>query len=113
IWDWDSMQTPIVETLTIGGQKRDAVVHINKNAYYFVLDAATGKPLIPAPETPVPQDARAHTYPTQPVPQTTANALVPHLTPHPPGTPRVSPRRTGSRTSSPRRSTRRTQTRSM
>jgi alcohol dehydrogenase (cytochrome c) len=83
IWDWDSMQTPIVETLTINGQKRDAVVHINKNAYYFVLDAATGKPLIPAPETPVPQDARAHTYPTQPIPQTTANELVPHLTPDP------------------------------
>jgi alcohol dehydrogenase (cytochrome c) len=79
IWDFDGMQTPLLETLTINGQKRDAVVHINKDAYYFVLDAATGKPLIAAPETPVPQSAAAHTYPTQPIPQGTSNELVPHV----------------------------------
>jgi alcohol dehydrogenase (cytochrome c) len=79
IWDYDGMQTPLVETLTIGGQKRDAVVHINKDAYYFVLDAQTGKPLIAAPETPVPQSAEAHTYPTQPIPQNTSQELVPHV----------------------------------
>src|SRR5262249_14299933 len=83
IWDYDSMQTPLVETLTINGQKRDAVVHINKNAYYFVLDAQTGKPLISAPETPVPQSAAAHTYPTQPIPQNTSQELVPHVVQHP------------------------------
>src|SRR5262249_6986748 len=79
IWDYDSMETPIVTTLTIGGQKKDAIVHINKDAYYYVLDASTGKPLIPAPETPVPQSAESHTYPTQPIPQGTSNELVPHV----------------------------------
>jgi alcohol dehydrogenase (cytochrome c) len=79
IWDMDGMQTPLVETLTINGQKRDAVVHINKDAYYFVLDAQTGKPQIAAPETPVPQSAEAHTYPTQPIPQNTSQELVPHV----------------------------------
>ena len=52
--------------------------HINKNAYNFVLDAATGKPLMRAPETPVPQSAAAHTYPTQPIPET-SDELVPHV----------------------------------
>src|SRR5262249_46006331 len=61
----------------------DAVVHINKDAYYFVLDAQTGKPLVSAPETPVQQDAEAHTYPTQPIPQGTSNELVPHVVQHP------------------------------
>jgi alcohol dehydrogenase (cytochrome c) len=83
IWDYDGMETPIVETLTINGQKRDAVVHINKNAYYFVLDPATGKPMIPAPEMPVPQEPLAHTYPTQPIPQNTSQELVPHVPPDP------------------------------
>src|SRR5262249_3865783 len=53
--------------------------HINKNAYYFVLDPQTGKPLIPVNETPVPQSAEAHTYPTQPIPQNTSQELVPHV----------------------------------
>src|SRR5262245_23630379 len=83
IWDYDSMQTPLLETVTVNGQKRDAVVHINKDAYYFVLDAGTGKPLIPVNETPVPQSAEAHTYPTQPIPQDTSNELVPHVVQHP------------------------------
>jgi alcohol dehydrogenase (cytochrome c) len=83
IWDYDGMQTPLSMTVTIGGQKRDAVVHINKDAYYFVLDAATGKPLIAAPETPVPQEPLAHTYPTQPIPQNTSQELVPHVPPDP------------------------------
>jgi len=83
IWDYDGMQTPKAITATINGKKQNLVVHINKNAYYFVLDPATGKPVIPVPEVPVPQDARAHTYPTQPIPQTTANELVPHVPAYP------------------------------
>jgi quinoprotein glucose dehydrogenase len=79
IWDYDGMQTPLSMTVTIGGTKHDAVVHINKDAYYFVLDAATGKPLISAPETPVPQEPLSHTYPTQPIPQNTSQELVPHV----------------------------------
>ena len=83
IWDYDGMQTPKVLPLTINGKKQDVVVHINKSAYYFVLDTKTGRPLHPTPEVPVPQNARAHTFPTQPIPQTGADELVPRLTPYP------------------------------
>ena len=77
IWDWDGMQTPVVETITVNGKKVDVVDHINKNGYNYVLDAATGKPVIGVVETPVPQDPRAHTYPTQPIP--VGDELIPHV----------------------------------
>jgi len=77
IWDYDGMQTPLFETVTMNGKQVDVVDHINKNAYNYVLDAATGKPAISVVETPVPQDPRAHTYPTQPIPA--GDELVPHV----------------------------------
>jgi len=76
IWDYDGMQTPLVETITLGGKKMDIVDHINKDAYNYVLDAATGKPVLGVVETPVPQNAADHTYPTQPIP--VGDELVPH-----------------------------------
>jgi glucose dehydrogenase len=63
--------------VTINGKQRDVVDHINKNAYNYVLDPATGKPVVGVVETPVPQDPRAHTYPTQPIP--IGDELVPHV----------------------------------
>jgi len=77
IWDWDSEETPLVETITINGKKRDVVDHLNKNAYNYVLDAATGKPVVGVVETPVPQEPLSHTYPTQPIP--VGDELVPHV----------------------------------
>ncbi len=77
IWDYDGMQTPLVETVTRGGKQVDVVDHINKDAYNYVLDAATGKPVVGVVETPVPQEPRAHTYPTQPIP--VGDELVPHV----------------------------------
>ncbi len=77
IWDYDGMQTPLVETIAHNGKKMDIVDHINKDAYNYVLDAATGKPVIGVVETPVPQDPRDHTYPTQPIP--VGDELVPHV----------------------------------
>ncbi|HZQ02592.1 MAG TPA: PQQ-binding-like beta-propeller repeat protein, partial [Gaiellaceae bacterium] len=81
IWDYDSMQTPILETISKGGKTMDVVDHINKDAYNYVLDAATGKPVISVVETPVPQDPLDHTYPTQPIP--VGDELVPHVPPDP------------------------------
>lgn len=66
IWDMDAMQTPLTYTITKDGKKVDVVDHINKTGLNYVLDAKTGKPVIPVRERPVPQSARAHTYPTQP-----------------------------------------------
>ena len=77
IWDFDSMQTPLVETITKNGQPIDVVSHINKNAWNFILDAKTGKPVVPVTEVPVPQAAASHTYPTQP--RSAGDELVPHV----------------------------------
>jgi len=104
IWDYDGMQTPLVETVTINGKQVDVVDHINKNAYNYVLDAGTGKPVIQVVETPVPQDPRDHTFATQPIP--VGDELVPHV-PFDVQNYQESWRRTESRTGSrPRRSTR-------
>ncbi|HZQ04281.1 MAG TPA: PQQ-binding-like beta-propeller repeat protein, partial [Gaiellaceae bacterium] len=81
LWDYDGMMTPIVETITKDGKKVDVVDHINKDAYNYVLNADTGKPVIPVVETPVPQEPLAHTYPTQPIP--VGDELVPHVVPDP------------------------------
>src|SRR5581483_4276062 len=77
IWDYDGMQTPLFETVNRGGKSVDIVDHINKDAYNYVLDAATGRPVVGVVETPVPQDPRDHTYPTQPIP--VGDELVPHV----------------------------------
>ena len=68
IWDWDAEETPLVDTIKVNGKSMDVVDHINKDAYNYVLNAATGKPVIKVVETPVPQDPLDHSYPTQPVP---------------------------------------------
>src|SRR5579862_3503886 len=81
IWDYDGMQTPLLETITKGGKQVDVVDHINKDAYNYVLDAATGKPVDGVVETPVPQNPLDHSYPTQPIP--VGDELVPHVLPDP------------------------------
>ena len=77
IWDYDGMQTPLVETITHNGKKMDIIDHINKDAYNYVLDAATGKPVVGVVETPVPTNPLDHSYPTQPIP--IGDELVPHV----------------------------------
>jgi alcohol dehydrogenase (cytochrome c) len=81
IWDYDGMQTPLFETVNRGGKRVDVVDHINKDAYNYILDAATGRPVVGVKETPVPQNPLAHTYPTQPIP--VGDELVPHVPPDP------------------------------
>jgi glucose dehydrogenase len=81
IWDYDAMQTPYVLTINHNGKMVDVVDHINKDAYNYVLDARTGKPVLGVVETPVPQEPLAHTYPTQPIP--VGDELVPHVVPDP------------------------------
>jgi len=77
IWDYDGMETPLVDTITRNGKQVDVVDHINKDAFNYVLDPATGKPVIGVVETPVPQNPLDHTYPTQPIP--VGDELVPHV----------------------------------
>jgi len=77
IWDYDGMQTPLVETITHNGTKMDIVDHINKDAYNYVLNAVNGKPVIGVVETPVEQNPLDHSWPTQPIP--VGDELVPHV----------------------------------
>ncbi|MDB5396610.1 MAG: quinonprotein alcohol dehydrogenase [Rhodospirillales bacterium] len=51
-----------------GGKMRKGVGVMRTDGYLFLLDRATGKPLLPVEERPVPQSARLKTAPTQPFP---------------------------------------------
>lgn len=42
-WDYDAVQQLMVADLTLGGQSRRVVMQANKNGFYYVLDAASGK----------------------------------------------------------------------
>jgi len=81
IWDYDGMQTPLIDTITRNGKQVTVIDHINKDAYNYILDPVTGKPVVGVVETPVPQSPLDHTYPTQPIP--VGDELVPHIPPDP------------------------------
>jgi glucose dehydrogenase len=69
MWDHDNMMTPTAGiTITHNGQQLHVVDSMNKTGYNFILDGKTGKPVLGVVETPTPQDALSHTYPTQPIP---------------------------------------------
>ncbi|MFO1248365.1 MAG: PQQ-binding-like beta-propeller repeat protein [Alphaproteobacteria bacterium] len=66
--DRDFPSPPVLLTVTHDGKRIDAVAQATKQGYLFVLDRATGKPLFPVTETPVPQSELEKLSPTQPVP---------------------------------------------
>lgn len=68
IWQADLGTSPILYDMQLGGQTRKAIAVMRTDGYMFFLDRATGKPLLPVEERPVPQDAFAKTAPTQPFP---------------------------------------------
>jgi alcohol dehydrogenase (cytochrome c) len=41
--DWDSTEIPVLARATIGGRERKVVLFANRNAFYYVLDRATGE----------------------------------------------------------------------
>ena len=51
-----------------GGKLRKGIGVMRTDGYLFLLDRATGKPLLPIEERPVPQSVRLKTAPTQPFP---------------------------------------------
>jgi quinoprotein glucose dehydrogenase len=70
IWDRDNPTAPILADITVDGRRVEAVVQLTKQAFAYVFDRATGKPVWPIVETPVPQtDVPGEwTSPTQPIP---------------------------------------------
>ncbi len=79
LWDWDIPAPPNLVTITVNGQKLDAVAQVTKRGDTFVFDRVTGRPVWPIVERPVPVDSEVpgeKPYPTQPFP-TKPPAFVP------------------------------------
>jgi quinoprotein glucose dehydrogenase len=70
IWDWDNPTAPILMDITVDGVPRRAVAQITKQAWVYTFDRATGEPIWPIEERPVPpSDVPGEwTAPTQPFP---------------------------------------------
>ena len=70
IWDRDNPTAPILADITVNGRRIESVVQLTKQSFAYVFDRATGKPVWPIEEKPVPQtDVPGEwTSPTQPIP---------------------------------------------
>jgi quinoprotein glucose dehydrogenase len=70
IWDFDMPPHPILVDINVDGRPVKAVVQLSKQAFAYVFDRVTGKPVWPIEERPVPQtDVEGEwTAPTQPFP---------------------------------------------
>jgi quinoprotein glucose dehydrogenase len=70
LWDMDIPCAPILADITIDGQTVKAVAQPTKQAFLYVFNRETGKPIWPMEERPVPQgDVPGEWYsPTQPFP---------------------------------------------
>lgn len=70
IWDYDLPAPPILADIIVDGKPILAVVQLTKQAFAYVFDRVTGKPVWPIEERPVPKsDVKGEwTSPTQPFP---------------------------------------------
>ncbi len=70
IWDYDTPAPPILADIHVDGKDIQAVVQVTKQAFAYVFDRFTGKPVWPIEERPVPKsDVKGEwTSPTQPFP---------------------------------------------
>ncbi len=70
IWDYDNPTAPVLADITVNGRRIKAVVQVTKQAFAFVFDRETGKPVWPIEERPVPTSTvpGEWTSPTQPFP---------------------------------------------
>jgi quinoprotein glucose dehydrogenase len=79
LWDYDNAAPPALATIRTGGREVDAVVQATKSGMLFVLDRATGTPVFPVEERPVPRSTvpGEEASPTQPF-TTRTRPLSPH-----------------------------------
>ncbi|MEO2195666.1 MAG: PQQ-binding-like beta-propeller repeat protein, partial [bacterium] len=70
VWDYDLPAAPNLIDITVDGREIKAVAQITKQGFTFVFDRATGEPVWPIEERPVPQSAvlGERTSATQPFP---------------------------------------------
>jgi quinoprotein glucose dehydrogenase len=70
LWDYDTPAQPVLVNIRREGRDIPAVAQATKMGHLFVLDRATGAPLFPVEERPVPTrtEPGETAWPTQPVP---------------------------------------------
>jgi len=75
LWDYDASNPVVLMDLEIDGATRRAVVEVGKTGWAYILDRATGEPIVGIDERPVPQQADQATAATQPFPR--GDSIVP------------------------------------
>ncbi len=75
IWDYDSPNPIVLFEAEYNGRRRAALVQVGKTGWAYILDRATGEPLVGIEERAVPQEPRQFTAATQPYPL--GDAIVP------------------------------------
>jgi quinohemoprotein ethanol dehydrogenase len=75
IWDYDAPNPVVLFDATVDGVLRKGLAQVGKTGWAYILDRATGKPLIGIDERAVPQEPRQATAATQPYPR--GDAIVP------------------------------------
>ncbi len=68
IWEADLSSAPVLFDAVVDGETRPSVAIMTTYGYLFMFDRATGEPVWPVEERPVPQSERLFTSPTQPFP---------------------------------------------
>ena len=75
IWDYDMSSPPLLVDITVDGKPIKAVAVPTKQAFLYVFDRVTGKPIWPIVEKPVPQSdvpgektSKTQPFPTKPAP---------------------------------------------
>ncbi len=90
IWDVDNNSAPQLTTVRHDGRAIDVVAQAGKTGYLYVFDRATGKPIWPIEERPVPQGTTVpgeklsptQPFPTKPEPFSRQSFTVDDLNPH-------------------------------
>ena len=70
LWDYDNPAAPNLLDITVNGTRIKALAQITKQGYIYTFDRATGKPIWPIEEKPVPPSdvPGEKAAPTQPIP---------------------------------------------
>ena len=86
LWDYDLPCAPNLIDVTVDGKRIKAIAQVSKQAFCYVFDRETGRPLWPIEERPVPQrvapgDVASPTqpFPTKPAPFDLQNAVEENL----------------------------------
>jgi alcohol dehydrogenase (cytochrome c) len=77
LWDYDAANPVVLMDLRMDGGTRQALAEVGKTGWAYILDRATGKPIVGVDERPVPQEPDQATAATQPFPR--GEAVVPQF----------------------------------